>query len=379
VSRLEELDALRAAWNRLLAASASDSIFLSPDWSVSWWEAYGEKKDLEVLLFYREQLLVGIAPLYRTRSLGLFPLRSLHLVGDGSGDSDYLDLIAARGEEEPVACSLLGYLKTNGGPWHVLALNEVPSGSPILAAVKADADRRGLLIVEHRVPCTYVELPTSWDAYLADLKPRMRTKVRSLLKKLASDSRLSFRVLDDVALIDEWLEDLYRFHEARWRLEGQPGVFGLPGKRDFYRRLTARLLTSGLLRFYGLFRDGTPIALQYCFAWRDRVLLLQEAFDPAYVEEGVGNMLRARVFQDCVENKVAVYDFLAGATQHKQLWGGAVKHTSRLVIGNRRLRAATHIYSPVVKQRLKDALKRVLPRPLLDKLQQRRAEKSRRA
>lgn len=375
VSELAGLDGLREEWSRLLAVSASDSIFLSPDWSISWWEAYGAGKQLEILLFHRAGALVGIAPLYRVSSrwLGILSLWRLHLIGDGSGDSDYLDFIAARGEEEALASSVFDYLKKEGAPWHVLALSEVPSDSPLLAAMKAAAGRRGLLLVERHVPCTYAELPSSWDSYLASLKPRMRTKVRSLLKKLASDPRLEFRVLDDPALIEGWLEHLYHFHEARWRLEGQAGVFGLPGKRDFYRRLTTRLFASGLLRFYGLFRDGVPIALQYCFAWRDRILLLQEGFDPSYAEEGIGNMLRARVFQDSVAKRVVVYDFLAGVTQHKLVWGGAVKHTSRLLIANRRLRAAVHVYLPVAGDSLKDVLKRAIPPSLREKLQRLRA------
>ena len=373
VSALEgetALAELRDDWNRLLAESEADGIFLSWEWLVSWWEAYGQGKRPLILVFRRDERTVGIAPLYRRDDpfLGPIKLRRLQFIGDGSSDSDYLDLIAVRGEEGEVAAALFDYLKAEGEPWDVLALSEVPEGSTSLARVRQEARRRGLFVVETRAPCTFAPLPSDWDAYLAGLKPRMRTKVRSLLKKIIADPRLRFEILDDASRIDSWLEHLYRLHEARWKLEGQSGVFGRPGKRDFYERLTRRLLDAGLLRFYGLLQDGAPVSLQYCFAWRNQVLLLQEGFDPSLADEGAGNMLRARVFQDCVEKRVAVYDFLGGTNQHKISWGGQVKETVRLLVGNRRLRAALHLYTPVAREGMKDAVRRAIPESLLKKL-----------
>jgi len=95
----EELEQFRERWNSLLRANPASSIFQTPEWLGSWWQAYGQNKDLFALVFADSTgAVVGIAPLYadQTRFLS-WPLTILRMVGAGSGDSDGLDFITAPG------------------------------------------------------------------------------------------------------------------------------------------------------------------------------------------------------------------------------------------------------------------------------------------
>src|ERR1700730_16110488 len=59
-----EFTNLRAQWDALLAASASDTIFLTREWLTAWWTAYGSPGDLRILLAYDDaNTLRGMAPL----------------------------------------------------------------------------------------------------------------------------------------------------------------------------------------------------------------------------------------------------------------------------------------------------------------------------
>ncbi len=114
----------------MLSQSSSDTVFLTWEWMVSWWKSYGAGKRLCILKIERDGDLIGLAPLYQQefRKFG-FAYRGLYWVGDGSSDSDYLDLIARRGEEELVVRALVKYLTENKGEWDLLFINEVPQSS----------------------------------------------------------------------------------------------------------------------------------------------------------------------------------------------------------------------------------------------------------
>ncbi len=327
------LGALHSAWRDLLARSAADTIFLTPEWTEAWLHAYGTGEGLRVVAVYRGDRLIGLAPLaLRRAGAREWPLQArLCFAADGSADSDYLDIIAARGEEKAAFEAVMAQVEAFGDRWHALAWNETPQTSPTLAALRGWLNARGWFVETQDVPCARVDLPGSWDGYLKTLKPRMRTKVRSLLKKADADPDLVFDRCTAETDLPERLESLYALHRSRWELRGQDGIFTEPAKRAFYERMSRDFLAAGWLRFYSLRWGGQYIAHQFCFERGGTMSLLQEGFDKAWADAGVGNTLRALVFRDCVERGVAVYDFLAGVTPHKLAWGAHQTHNLRLL------------------------------------------------
>src|SRR4051812_46135346 len=96
------LEALRPSWNGLLRDSGSSTIFLTWEWISAWWRCYGQTGELRVLAAFNESgILRGIAPLRvkTARQCGQ-TVPAVYFIGDCSNDSEYLDFIIARGEEE---------------------------------------------------------------------------------------------------------------------------------------------------------------------------------------------------------------------------------------------------------------------------------------
>ena len=337
VSALAEQDlaALTPEWELLLARSASDTIFLSPEWIQSWWSAYHAGRDLVALRIDDESGLVGLALMYRKDEQIVQGLRqpALAFVGDGSADSDYMDWISARGRESDVVRAVLDHLTTRTPKWDLLVLREIPDSSQHLGPLQALARERGWTVHTEQVPCARVQLPRTWDDYLRTLKPRMRTKVRSVLREFEGNPEARFDRCTTPDDIEPRLQSLYDLHNRRWDMEGKRGIFHAEDKRSFYSLLTPRLLARDRLRFYSLSVAGRYVAHQYCFEYGRRMFLLQEGLDPEWFEHGAGNALRAHVFRDCVERGLDVYDFLAGVTQHKLSWGAEVVHSVRLTLG----------------------------------------------
>lgn len=326
------LFAISGEWEAVLADSASDTIFLTPEWTSSWLHAYGAAHEVRALAVYRGPTLSGLAlmSVRRGEQRGLPGARTLAFAADGSADSDYLDLIARCGEEETVVSAVLSAIAEAHGAWHFLRWREIPDSSPNLPLIREWITKAKWHVAEQHVPCAYVPLPSTWDAYLKDLKPRMRTKIRSALRKMSERSDVVFDRCSQEADLPERLRSLYVLHHSRWELRGRDGIFLDPAKRAFYESLSRSFLRRDWLRFYSLRVAGSYVAHQYCFERNGILYLLQEGFDKTWAEEAVGNVLRAHVFRDAINRGVRVYDFLGGVTPHKLSWGALQKQSIRL-------------------------------------------------
>ncbi len=335
-----DLAALQVEWDELLAASRANTIFLTYEWLSEWWAAYRPDASLRVVPARDAGgALAGIAPLMtgRVRVGPGIQVRTLQLLGDGSWDSDYLDWICRPGAEPEVVRALLDHI--DGWPdWDVLCLNEVPVESPCLAAIRDECRHRRWRAAEARTPCAYTPLPRDWDAFLGSLKPRFRSKVRSLVRAVGGDLAAVLEYCPSASELDSWLEVLFDLHTRRWQSQGQDGVFGQPGKREFYRGMGRRFLERGWLRFSRLRMEDRVVAMQFCFEYANRTFLLQEGYDPAFADRDPGNTLRAAVFADNIRRGIDVYDFLGGVSQHKLNWGAKVKESARLTIARSTVR-----------------------------------------
>jgi peptidoglycan/xylan/chitin deacetylase (PgdA/CDA1 family)/CelD/BcsL family acetyltransferase involved in cellulose biosynthesis len=361
-----ELERLQPLWNPLLAQSASATTFLTWEWLTAWWSAYGRAGDLRVLTAVDDDgRLRGIAPLRRqtARRYG-HDFRTLAFVGDGSGDSDYLDFIVARGFEHPVMGAFLAHLAGDLSHGVILQLNEVPAGSPNLQVLR-ELTEAAHVWSEEPIPCATVHLPASWDEYLTKLRPRFRTKIRSVLRNLEGREETRFAFCQTRVEMERLLPALFDLHTRRWAQDGKPGVFGGDRKRQFYTQLSPLLLDRGSLRFSWLEWKGRILACQYGFVSGTTYLHLQEGYEPASEHWNVGIGLRAWSMRELLRQGITEYDSLAGVGRHKLDWGAEVKESRRIIVASRTYRNLLFCRAPLWEQRAKDSVKRLIPEPVL--------------
>lgn len=328
-----ELRNLQPAWDALLRESASNTIFLTWEWITAWWSAYGKIGQLRILAAFDEQgVLRGIAPL-RDENVQRYgqTVPALTFIGDGSDDSDYLDLIAASGYEERVMAAFRAHLTEDLRRGVVLLLNEIPETSPSLPILKSTAETPRSLWVESDVSCGTVRLPQTWDDYVGKLRPRFRTKVRSVLRELEVRPEVQFGICKSSDEVREMLPILFDLHTKRWGADGKPGVFRWEQKREFYFALSELLIERGWLRFTWVKWNDKVLACQYGFGYQGKYFLLQEGYEPASEHWNLGIGLRAWSIREFIKEGLREYDFLAGkVSRHRSDWGAETKYSKRI-------------------------------------------------
>lgn len=360
------LESLRADWDRLLADFPHATTFSTLEWLLPWWRAFGRDDRLRVLSFSDpSSSLVGLAPLALIRhSVSGMSLRVLRLMGDGSGDSDNLDLPVRPGFEESFASALLAHLEKPEERWDFCELNTLPASSPAAAAIVHAAKQRGWPAFQYPRAASAITLPGNWEAYLQRLSAEDQKNLARYTRRLENRYQVQIYRCSQESEIPRCLEALFHLHQSRWNRAGEPGSFSSAARRRFYDELSLSLLARRWLEFWVLELDGMVAAAQFAFRYRDTVYQLQEGYDPDRSTDRVGVILRAHVMKQLISEGVRVYDFLGGEPGYKARWGAEPRFYTDLKFARPFSWGAAYLSALHQGGKSKEWLRKSLPEPV---------------
>jgi CelD/BcsL family acetyltransferase involved in cellulose biosynthesis len=361
----EQLEERIPGWEAILRENQSLSIFSTPEWLGSWWKAFGSEKQMTTLAFSNEDnALMGLAPLYveDITSPVFGKLAHLRFIGDGSGDSDNLDLIVRPGFKNVCAQALLHWLAQHQD-WDLCSLNTVSENSVMSSALMNELERTNWPFISGTCPNSKINLPESWLQYVQRLSPNFRPLVTRYPHKLARRYEVRIRRCEERNDLPTALEAFFSLHTKRWNLADQPGSFGSVERREFYQHVSQCFLHRGWLELWILQLNGAAAAAQFCFRYGDTVYALQEGFDPEFAADKVGYALRSAMLKHFIETGVARYDFLGGLAEHKQKWGAEPGSYLNLHFARPGSRGSLYLFYTDIAARSKEWLRRNLPTP----------------
>jgi len=306
----ESFDAIEKEWLDLLPQAANDNFFLLPLWNRLWWQAFGNDKERLLLAAREGGRLVGIAPLVRDGS-------QAHL-----GDTrilDYADFVVARGHEAGFYSGLLDALEARGITR--LSVKSVPSTSPTLNYLIEQARARGYSTVctEQEDVCPRIELPASWDDYLALLSKKDRHELRRKIRNLLDRRQVRWYALSGLQVQRQDLEDFLRLFRLS---RDEKARFLDPVMEGFFWNMATAMGQAGYLRLFFMELEGARVAATVCFDYGNELLLYNSGFEPAYGRLSVGLLLKAFCLKEAIEAGKKTFDFLRGSEDYKYNLGG---------------------------------------------------------
>ena len=310
---------LAPEWTRLHASARAAGVFNSWLFQYQWWQIYGGKQPLRILVALERGETVGILALYIQRVVMLgVPVRVLRFVGTGADTHpDDLGPMLAPGRESAAALKLArAALRLSG--FDVAVLSDIDPESVFALAVERAANETGRpLLTEASERIAYIDLPASWGAYLQSLKSDRRTRLKSARRKAQSAHAARFFVWDDRANLDRAIDRLADLHRNRWAEAGGTQSFATPEYLEFHRQAMKSAFARGWLRLYCLELDGEIAAITYCYRFRNRVYLMQAGFDPRLAKSNPGKVLLGYALEHAIGEGNQLFDFLKGEHRYK--------------------------------------------------------------
>jgi CelD/BcsL family acetyltransferase involved in cellulose biosynthesis len=351
ITTLDGFKSLAPIWNNLLENSASNTLTLTHEWLSTWWEVFGEGRELYILLVFVGNELIGIAPMLKRtiQHYGVLPFRRLEFLASGEDEadeicSDYLDFILKRGREQEALEKILHHIHEEDTDWDEVLLTDISGDSPNLPLLKSLCETRGTRLQTMRDElCVYVRLPNSWDELLKNLKKSFRQKINRDRRAFAGyDGEL--KIIKTAEGFEEGFEALVELHQARWLSKGMPGVFSSEKFARFHRLFAQKAIANDWLRLLVAFKEGKPIAAIYNFIHNKKVHSYQSGFkaDDSGLHSPV-ILLRGFAIEDAIASGCQEYDFLKGREgSYKFEWLPETRNILQLRLAQSRTKEALY-------------------------------------
>ncbi len=324
VPDFHSIETLREAWDAT-ALQLDAPVCMTFDWVKTWWEHYGEGRQLRVFLFWRNHTLVSVLPLY-LESFGIGPWKTVvaRIVGANLPPrcvNPPVSATYAQAVLDTVQCHLFKRDRCD-----LLAFGPVSRLWPAFRAVETalGPSRKplGAASYDERDVQTLFALTAEFIEAL-----RSRKSVRRYLGHLARRGGVTTDFVDDQAELLNCFEAFARQHAEQWRKMGKGGHFkAWPNGHEFHRALIRRQGQLGRVRFYRILADGEMIAACYTFIFGTRVFaeLSSRALEPEWERLGLGKAVVIAMCQSAAAIGALSVDGGLGHYTYKSLLGGEV-------------------------------------------------------
>ena len=331
LSHLTDLEPLRAPWRGLTRGVP----LLGWEWLATWWGHYGPPTARGSELFClavvdAQATLRGLAPWYLRRGV---QGRQVLFLGSGEVCTDYLTVLSAPGWEARVAESLADWLGDGrrrigssrpyhpDDAWDQMEFTGVDAGDPMMAELMRAFRARGLLVHERPGPnCWRLDLPSTWDEYVARLSKSHRKQVGRCQRRVFDTGRARLTTVADESQLQRGLEVLVELHQRRRRSLGDAGRFADPRFDGFLRAAAERAWQSGTLSLHWLELDSRPVAAEFHLAGTETLFAYQSGVDPDALDEEAGRLVTMATLQRAIERGYRSLDFLRGDEAYKAHW-----------------------------------------------------------
>ncbi len=287
-----------------------NSIFVLPAWLKVWWQEFGAGAELYLSAVRQGEKIIGIAPLL---------VREGKAAIVGSADvCDYLDFVVAPGMERDFFGALLDDLREKG--INHLDLGPLRPDSTVLTHLVGIAQNR-----KYEVHCdkegvsVELDLPATWDEYLAILDKKQRHEVRRKLRRLWEAGNVDYRCLEVSQGVGDFMDTFLKL----FSLSGEEKANFMTARMEsFFRSLAEAMAEIKLLRFGVVELDTVTVAMIMGFDYNDAMYLYNSAYNPQYNSLSVGLLCKVLCLKESIGRGSKKWDFLKGGEPYKYHIGG---------------------------------------------------------
>lgn len=329
------------AWSALHDRSATANPFTHPSWALAWARHFVAQDELFVLCVRRGGELIGVAPFFwQPGRAGRAVFRSLRLLGNGpcAQFTEIPGVLTDAEEHRTVLRAVVSSLQHDAPRWDWVKLTLGPGQGWFEPQwLVRGTDRFQPFYLPHATrACVVLDLPGSWEQFLAERKKNVRESIRRSVNRLTK--RIGEWSVDPVDGREELavaLDHIVSLHEARSRLTAKPNhptMFGQPAASSFYRDAVTAMVAGGQAEVSVLRCKGEIAAGLVALRSGPQVYVSVTGADPEYWEFGPGTILIAEQARRAIGWGARAVNLSAGPNQSKLRWSERLEFNHDFVV-----------------------------------------------
>jgi len=288
-----------------------DCIFMLPPWLGAWWQYFGHGLKTRLCVVRHYGTVLGLVPL-------TFGGDSVRLISD-SDLIDYSDFIIAPLREREFFPAIVDYLRREG--IRRLTMDRVRADSVAVSYFRDHSSLLGCEFSCESVDMLYeMDLPDSWEGYLALLPGRERHETRRKLARLESTVHVGLQVIEDTKDVSAEMDTFMALFRSNRREKAR---FMSDTMESFFRSLAMEMAEAGLLKLFLLDLNNTPVAATFCFDHHSTVYLYNNGYDRHFSNLSVGLLSKVFSIRESIIRGRRSYNFLRGNETYKRRLGGS--------------------------------------------------------
>lgn len=326
----EQIQRFVSRWDHLVEQTTG-CIFLTYDWCRVWWEYYGQGRQMKILLFWEQDQIVGLLPLfYEKIRIGFIPVTVMKLIS-----SDFMRPVLGL----PILWEYMTEVIKTFKLWlqkkHFIELVNLGPLSELYSDISSVCDvlhgnfNNQIAIIQTGKPQMCFPLPPTWQEYYDSIPKKMKheySRKRRKLNRLLGNSE-DIELIVEYAIpenFDQYFEECYHMHQEHWKNLNRSGHFGdWPYSKEFHNEIGKIQLSKNRLRLMRVRAGDCVLGFKYAYSFGIHyVEYLQARNESEDLQKASPGEL---VFFEQVKNAIAdgclFIDSLMGDFQHKKHLG----------------------------------------------------------
>lgn len=350
VDSIEKLIPYKTEWESILEEMNNDFVFLELDWITYWWEFFGDKHKLLVLIIFSDEEIAGICPLIMTNK-GIY--NEISFAGSReSGSMDFILRDKFREEALKCICDFLRNLKgKNIIQFHGISVNSV-----------------NYSLLEQYLKANNIQFTTSsLIRYFLNLRnndfnthfenrfgKKTRHTMSSKEKKLKRLGVLAFKRISSSDI-----DEAFEIHEKRWLRKIGNSSFSKGGTKEFYKELASNKNMKFNIAVDAITLNNKIISFMYGLEYNGRYLFIRIAHDDDFCFLSPGELIFKKKMEECFLSQIRVFDFGLGYEPYKAKWSDHYEEVFNVIFPSNTLKSNFIFYIKYwTRIKLKNALKK---------------------
>jgi CelD/BcsL family acetyltransferase involved in cellulose biosynthesis len=353
ISKYEDFLRLEPEWNELLREHSDEKPFYMHQWFRIWWDSFGAKRKLHVLVATKDHRVLAIAPLMISRRFYMgFPMRVIEFMANDH--SPKIDLIFPRDNTIGVEKIIDHLLEREN--WDLLKLEDILESSPVINLIEKRCNGARLLWGKRTIRFSpYISIQSDWNSFVARLSRKFRKNMRNRQRHLGELGDFRIEEHSRIDDLDGLLAQLHNVTQRSWQGRRGSSVFSTKENLSFYVKLARWANQEGYLVLWLLRLNSTPIAYEYHLRSGQTEFALKAEYDERFKQDSPGGVLDQSIVESLFNRGFKKYDLLGYDDPYKMCWTESVHKHLRYYI----LRKRVYAHMPFwLDFRLRDYLRR---------------------
>ena len=343
ITNLEELKRSNECWECLKDFC---NIFSFKEWVSTWWQCYGNEKELRLYMYLDEQNNVkAILPLMLKNEEN-----NIVLLQMCDSCSDYYKVICSSKNLEELKCLLKNVLQNEKFDRFTISnLREDDDNTKML--IRAALENHIKVSISICEKNYYINTNGKYEDYFVKQSQNFRHKINHIRK---NGQLFNFDIIEEYD--SKILDKLVMIHRKKWKSDMQVSVFSDQRRIIFLKQICKEYAKKGYLRIFILKHNNDIIAYRLGFLYQNIYHDWNTSYDIEYKKLSVGILLCDYIVRYCFQKGIKAFDFLRGEEDYKKKFATNCRNLLKLDIYKMKKRESYAFLPPKIKieQLMKD-------------------------